>query len=196
MKKILYIIILSLYFIAPSKTDNISDFQLEGMSIGDSALDYFSLKEIEKALSIVQSSYNSNRFKRALFFSSKYEIYDAIMIHFKTIDKTYNIYSLSSVLDFPKDVKNCNIKRNEIVNALKDMFVDYKINEYRKRIAQDKKGQSFADNTTFHFSDGSSARVMCYDWSNESEQNGFIDHLRLSLNSKEFNIWLNKEAYK
>ena len=80
MKKLFVIIILSLLFITPSQTDDISDFQIEGVSVGDSALDYFSKKEIEKAFSIVISSYNSDKFKRALFFSSNFEIYDAIMI--------------------------------------------------------------------------------------------------------------------
>ncbi len=196
MKKLFVIIILSLCFITPSQTNDISDFQIEGISVGDSALDYFSKKEIEEALSSVKSSYTSNTFKRALFFSTNFEIYDAIMTHFKKMDKTYNIYSISSVLEFPKDIKNCNIKRKKIVNDLKDIFVDYEINVFRNKMSQDKKGQSFFDNTTFKFRDGSTARVMCYDWGNEAEQEGFIDHLRISLSSKEFNIWLNNEAYK
>ena len=197
MKKLFVIIILSLSFITPSQTDDISDFQIEGVSVGDSALDYFSKKEIEKAFSIVISSYNSDKFKRALFFSSNFEIYDAIMIHSKKIDKTYKIYSLSAVLDFPKDFKSCNTKKKEIVNDLKNTFIDYKINEFENRkIKQDKEGKSFANSTTFKFNDGSSARVFCYNWSNEAEQKGFLDHLRISLNSKEFNIWLNNEAYK
>ena len=197
MKKLFIIIILSLCFTTPSYTNDISDFQIEGVSVGDSALDYFSKEEIEKAFSIVKSSYDSDKFKRALFFSPNFEIYDAMMIHSKKIDKTYKIYNLSSVLDFPKDFKNCNIKKKEIVSDLKNTFVDYKINEFENRkIRQDKEGQSFANNTTFKFNDGSSARVMCYDWSNEAEQKGFVDHLRISLNSKEFNIWLNNEAYK
>ena len=107
MKKLFIIIILSLCFTTPSHTNDISDFQIEGVSVGDSALDYFSKEEIEKAFSIVKSSYDSDKFKRALFFSPNFEIYDAMMIHSKKIDKTYKIYSLSSVLEFPKDFKNC-----------------------------------------------------------------------------------------
>ena len=44
MKKLLAIIILSLCFITPSQADDIRDFQIEGMSVGDSLLDYFSDK--------------------------------------------------------------------------------------------------------------------------------------------------------
>ena len=38
-----------------TKADDISDFQIEGMSIGDSALDYFSEKEIKAHLKDVYS---------------------------------------------------------------------------------------------------------------------------------------------
>ena len=196
MKKLFVIIVLSLCFITPSQTDDISDFELEGVSVGDSALDYFSKKEIKEAFSIVQTSYTSDKFKRALFFSSNFEIYDAIMIHSKKNDKTYKIHNLSSFLDFAKDIKGCNTKKKEIVNDLKNTFVDYEISEFEKKLEQDKEGQSFGYNTTFKFNDGSSARVMCYDWSNEFEQKGFIDHLRIALGTKEFNIWLNNEAYE
>ena len=46
MNKFLLILILIFSFQSWTKADDISDFQIEGMSIGDSALDYFSEKEI------------------------------------------------------------------------------------------------------------------------------------------------------
>ena len=48
MKKFLAILILILTFQTPSWADDIRDFQIEGMSIGDSLLDYFSEEEIKK----------------------------------------------------------------------------------------------------------------------------------------------------
>ena len=41
MKKLLGIVVLGLLLINPSQADDIRDFQIEGMSLGDSALDYF-----------------------------------------------------------------------------------------------------------------------------------------------------------
>jgi len=46
MKKFLGIIVLGLLLTTPSQADDIRDFQIEGMSIGNSALDYFSEEEI------------------------------------------------------------------------------------------------------------------------------------------------------
>ena len=48
MKKLFIIIIIFISFQSLSKADDISDFQIEGMSIGDSLLDYMSKEEIKK----------------------------------------------------------------------------------------------------------------------------------------------------
>ena len=46
MKKFLGILVLISTLQTPSQADDIKDFQIEGMSIGDSLLDYFSEEEI------------------------------------------------------------------------------------------------------------------------------------------------------
>ena len=70
MKKILIIIILSLCFIIPSQADDIRDFQIEGISIGDNALDYFTEDELEN---FVKSYYPNKKFYLVDTFSSKYQ---------------------------------------------------------------------------------------------------------------------------
>ena len=48
MKKFLGIIILSLCFISSVQADDIRDFQIEGISVGDSLLNFYSEKKIKK----------------------------------------------------------------------------------------------------------------------------------------------------
>ena len=49
MKRLsLYLFLILFTLQTPSWADDIRDFQIEGMSIGDSLLDYFSEKEIKK----------------------------------------------------------------------------------------------------------------------------------------------------
>ena len=48
MKKLLAIIILSLCFITPSQADDIRDFQIEGISVGDSLLKFYKKADIDK----------------------------------------------------------------------------------------------------------------------------------------------------
>ena len=51
MKKLsTYLLLILFSFSAPSFADDIRDFQIEGISIGDSALDYFTEEEIDIAL--------------------------------------------------------------------------------------------------------------------------------------------------
>ena len=58
MNKILLILILTFSFQSFIKADDISDFQIEGISIGDSALNYFSEEEIKK--NIRKNSYENS----------------------------------------------------------------------------------------------------------------------------------------
>ena len=61
MKKLLAIIVLSLCFITSSQADDIRDFQIDGISIGDSLLDYYN-EAVDKGVSITTSGsyiYNS-----------------------------------------------------------------------------------------------------------------------------------------
>ena len=48
MKKILVILVLGLFLITPSQADDISDFQIEGISIRDSALKHFNANELTR----------------------------------------------------------------------------------------------------------------------------------------------------
>ena len=76
MKNFLSIIVLSLYFIAPTQADDIKDFQIEGISIGDSALNYFSEEEIKKNI------------RKNSYVNSDGKFYDANLNNFKFF-KTY-----------------------------------------------------------------------------------------------------------
>ena len=59
MKKLLVIAALGLILITPSQA-NIEDFQIEGMSIGESLLDYFSKEQIETAPRYDNTNTNTN----------------------------------------------------------------------------------------------------------------------------------------
>ena len=50
MKKLLAIVVLSLCFITPSQADDIRDFQIEGISVGESLLKHFPESEIKRFL--------------------------------------------------------------------------------------------------------------------------------------------------
>ena len=75
MKILLLVLILSLNFQPLSKADDIRDFQIAGMSIGDSALDFFTKKEINKNKSYM---YNSKKYA-ASYHDLENDIYEHLI---------------------------------------------------------------------------------------------------------------------
>ena len=92
MKKLLGILVLGLFLITPSQADDIRDFQIEGMSIGDSALDYFTKDQIKNA---EYKMFKDDKYLTFVFYDLNYKVYDAIEIAYKKNDKKFIIASIS-----------------------------------------------------------------------------------------------------
>ena len=96
MKRILsYLIIFFCYSLVTNvKADDISDFQIEGMSIGDSLLDYFNEDEINNS----KRNYGSNLKYYVVGIYKNIEIYDTVDIYLKSGDKNYEIKSIGGFI--------------------------------------------------------------------------------------------------
>ena len=90
MKKtlILFVLLFSSFVFA----EDISDFEIEGMSIGDSLLEYFSEEIILN--SIMDYDYADDEFYQLLLLkkNNNFKVYEALQINLKTNDKNYIIY--------------------------------------------------------------------------------------------------------
>ena len=104
MKKLLGILVLGLFLITPSQADDIRDFQIEGMSIGASALDFFSENELLKNKLYYPKSKKWVMFAKAV---SSFETYDSIQIHFKDSDSKYIIGTLDGSINYINNMKDC-----------------------------------------------------------------------------------------
>ena len=85
MNRLLLIFILTFSFQTLTKADDIRDFEIEGMSIGDSLLDYFSEKKIkneEKNAYIWKTKFLINGFK-----SAKFKTYERVQFAYKKMIK-------------------------------------------------------------------------------------------------------------
>ena len=85
MKRLLLILILTFSFQSLTKADDIRDFQIEGMSIGDSLLDYFSEKEISKFINYDDLP-SDMKFRIAEVYSGKkinMKQYDGMQFYYK-----------------------------------------------------------------------------------------------------------------
>ena len=189
MKKLLAIITISLCFMLPSQADDIRDFQIEGMSIGDSALDYFSEKEIKKN---IRKLYKKKDFTHVEnnnypFFKTYY----AVDINFKTGDPKYTIQSLSGVINYKnKSMIDCKKQLKEIFNEISGMFPKWKKVAIKTSAmtSMDPSGKSKQTWGGF-FSNQGSITIGCVDYSEETLPYK-MDHLDVTLMTKEFNQFL------
>ena len=103
MKKILLILILILSFQSWTNADDVRDFEIEGMSIGDSLLNYFSVEEMK---SLSRAEYKSKKYARIILTSSNLDIYDDIDFYFRTNDKKYSMKAVVGGLYY-EDLDEC-----------------------------------------------------------------------------------------
>ena len=191
MKRLLLILILTFSFQSWTKADDIRDFQIEGMSIGDSFLDYYSEKEIKKKMGEKTSIwYPTNAYVSILVKSDNFKIYEEAGIILEPTDKKFIIHGIEGTFNYQDDINECYEKQSIITSDLKDMFLNSaKFNSHKQKYSGDKSGKSIVKYNDFIFSNGGAIRVLCYDMSKD-----FIDpndQLYLAINSKQFFNWLN-----
>ena len=195
MKKLsAYLFLILFCFSAPSFADDISDFQIEELAIGDSLLNIFSKEEID---SIEPTYYpDSRKFHDLPIVSHKFKDYDQVSFGLKRDDEKYIIYSLSGDLYYENDFKNCMKKKEEILKEATSLFTKQKRSDYRYVYSEIDDGKSFSEITDFIFKDKSRLRIFCTDWTLETERKReFSDMLSVNAVSYEYLKWLNKEAY-
>ena len=199
MKKLsTYLFLILFSFQASSLADDIRDFQIEGISLGDSMLDYASRERIikEKEDGFI---YPNKKFYMGVFypevFKKKFEIYEFVQIHLKNYDDKFHIYSLQGIISYRDDIKGCLKKKKEIYTELKDLFKISGKNFGKTKHTVDPSGQSFFYDTVFKVNEGVVV-VTCYHWSKRmEEEKGWWTNLKVIIDSKEFDDWLVHDAY-
>ena len=186
MKRLLLIHIISLSFQSQVMTDDINDFEIEGMSIGDSALKYFTEDEI--VINIRKNSYEGSDglFFDAQFEDNNYELYEQVTLTFKKNDKRYTIYSLGGLI-FYDNKQNCINDHKKIAKDVEKLFPNHIKDTLDNKHPQDPSGKSFINGITFLDEDYSGAEVSCYSWSKEMN---IYDYVLVAIDTSEFGKWL------
>ena len=196
----IFIAVLVLIFSLQSwiKADDISDFEIEGMSIGDSALEIQTKEILELEKNKPDAYYpNSKKFFTVSFNNTivDLKIYDALQLELKSKDHKYIIYSIMGKIFFKNNIKECYKKQNEIAKELTKIFnnatrVDKGISNH----GWDKSGKSTRKRILFWFEGKDDyIKLVCNDWSDHLKQ---VDNLGVTINSAEFAKFLRNEAYE
>ena len=206
MKKLL-ILLFSLFFLSSPSViaDDISDFQIEGISIGDSLLDYMTeeeiLKEIEKTKNHYYYLNEPNKYVEVYLWKD-FPIYkDGVSFFLQNNqsskyvtnkNEAYTILSVRGLIDFTNDFDSCILKKEEISRELIRLFVNAKKTEFDTPHPIDPSGNSKTTGVSYLFDSGDKAQLYCIDFEEKFRiNNNYGEGLSVVIRREEIRLWLN-----
>ena len=205
MKKIFFLIILLLSFQTLSLADNIRYFQIEGMRIGDSALDYFSESQLENN---EQGWHNYNYNEYSTSYMPGKGIYSWFLVSYKNGDYNFRIEALAAGLEKKNyDNQECNNRIDKTAFNISELYknTSQEKKRYYKLTAEAARnypftGKSSVTSLSFNFLDGAKIILACYNVSKEAKENESLlnsilkqnDSFRIETRSSGFVNYLKK----
>ena len=122
MRIFLFILIFIFSIQSLTKADDIRDFEIEGMSIGDSLLNFFNKNQIDNFFNYDEGT--DLKFRISEFSETgnfKISDYDAMQVYYKPNDKNYIISGIRGAL-FCNSKSECINQHTKIINDLKNSF--------------------------------------------------------------------------
>ena len=207
MKKLLGIVVLCLLVSTNAYTDDIKDLEVESMSIGDSALDYFTESQLENG-ELDWFNYSYKEYSTSLL--SGKGIYDWFKISYKSDDDNFIIKGLAGILVKKKyDDNKCNKELDTVALDISELFKNtkqgkkqlYKVIYNPREIFQkpDPSGKSIVTSISFDFKDEGKIILSCYNMDKATNQidspikdiNQF-DTFRIDIRSRALVYYLEK----
>ena len=206
MKKLL-VLLFSLFFLSSPSVyaDDISDFSIEGMSIGDSLLDYMNeeeiLEEIEENKYMYTHLKEPNKYAQVFLFNSSKLYDDGLSFVIKNNSQSpyisnknekYLILSVQGMIGYNEDFVNCLKKRDKIVEDISDLFPNaeiYKTGNYLP--SYETSGDSVKNDFYFNFKTKDMIELSCENLQEDyREKMNYTEGLNIVTTSAEVAAWL------
>ena len=184
------------YILQFSDTDNIikGKIGIEGIKLGDSALDFYSERQIKQNNVDSQYAHLDKQFAVSSFGKrgnkESFKQYDRIQIGYKRNDKKYIINYIAGAV-FTK-INECHQDRRKIVNSFSEILKDAEEHNPDTGVLHgDTTGKSkiYQTNWTLRV-DGKITEIVsveCYDWGPNMR---YDDNLRVSTITEAFGNWI------
>jgi len=205
MKKLL-VLLLSLFFLSSTSVfaDDISDFEIEGISIGDSLLDYMTEEEILKQIELKENDFSylkePNKYVQINLYKAfpTYKSGLSFLVknnssnqYITNQNEKYRIETIRGAIDYNEDFDGCIAKRNEIVKVLSSMFLNAQKTEGDYAHSADPSGSSIVDGVWYTLDSGADISAYC---TNHEETFRFKmdwdEGLSIGISSAEVATWL------
>jgi hypothetical protein len=169
-----------------TKADDIRDFQIEGMSIGDSALDYFSKNELNNAHDILD--YKNKKFRYYFLSYKNSKTYEFLQITVIPSDKEFKVQGIDGHILYENNINECYEKmekiKKELIEILNKEPEDDQGNHPKFKNSKYKR-------SIFRFRNGI-AELVCYDMDDKTNK---TDRFAITLKNNNFAKFLTNEAY-
>ena len=202
MKKLLIL----LFFLSSTSVfaDDISDFEIEGISIGDSLLDYMTEEEILKQIELKENDFSylkePNKYVQINLYKAfpTYKSGLSFLVknnssnqYITNQNEKYRIETIRGAIDYNEDFDGCIAKRNEIVKVLSSMFLNAQKTEGDYAHSADPSGSSIVDGVWYTLDSGADVSAYC---TNHEETFRFKmdwdEGLSIGISSAEVATWL------
>lgn len=194
MNRLLLILILIFSYQTFSNADDIKEFEIEGMSIGDSLLTYYNKEQIQSGYQ--NASYYRDKIFAVIFVKKDSNIYDRIQVTLKPDDRNHKIFALEGIIDFDKKIAECNKQKKIIIQDLEQVISDFIRVDDDRPYSADPSGNSFSYSSWFFLNSGGYFSVSCTTMGNEVRNKyGWTDELAVSVTTKELENFLRNDPY-
>ena len=177
--------------------EDISDFEIEGISVGESALKYFNEKKILKEIS--ENAYMYDYLKEPKKFGhivlrEGLKEYSFVQM-FVSLNNEYTIEGINANIDedivSKSDLQNCLKQMKEVEKVFSQIFDKYE--KYRGDAEHpiDPSGRSRFHYVKFLFENGDNAQAQCYDFEEElKKKKNWAEGLTVTVRKKDVSNWL------
>ena len=176
---------------------DISDFEIDGISIGDSALKYLDKEKIKEE--IKENAYMYDYLKEPDKFGhtvirNGLKKYSFIVLIVSTNDK-YTIEQISgavnSTITSDKELGTCLKQMQEIEKEFSQIFNKYEKSEDNLDHPIDPTGRSKVHLIEYLFENGDSAQLQCFDFEEKLRmENNWADGLSVIVRKNKVSKWL------
>ena len=201
MKKLL-VLLFSLFFLYSPFVfaEDLSDFQIEGISIGDSLLDYMTEDEILEEIEINKNDYyylnEPNKYSE-IYTNKNLQSYGSVAFIVKNTptseyitnkNEKYIIVSIRGLIDYTGNFDGCVEKRDEIAKDISKVFPNARKTE---DFFEHSVDGTIVDAVYFEFDSGGRSEVSCMDYEETYRiEMNWIDNLSVSIDPEEIVSWL------
>ncbi len=188
MKKIIIIFLFILNLQSFCKADDIRDLEIEGMSIGDSLLDYY---DKESLTTNTADFFTDNTYSMQAYTTKDSLLFEQLSVSYLTDDKNFKAEAISGDINFPDNINDCYKKMEEVKESLMESLSDI---IPKQKVTNKNSSHGVYTYISFIFESGDEISISCYDYDNSKYS--YTDVFRLSFETKEFRYWIDNIAYK